>query len=40
MCEQIQTVGQSCLDAPIGALNEEKMHEMDLALRRSLGLEH
>ena len=40
LCEQIQTVDQRRLDDPTGALSGEKMLEVDLALRWSLGLEH
>ncbi len=40
LCEQIQTVDQRRLGAAAGALGGEKMLEVDLALHRSLGLEH
>ena len=40
LCEQIQTVDQLRLGAAAGALSGEKMLEVDLALHRSLGLEH
>ncbi len=39
LCEQIQTVDQRRLNAPAGALNGDKMLEVDLAVHRSLGLE-
>ena len=38
LCEQIQTIEQIRLDRLAGALNEERMEEADLALKRSLGL--
>lgn len=38
LCEQIQTVDQSRLGALAGALSQEKIQEVDLALKRSLGL--
>ena len=37
-CEQIQTIDQTRLDRRAGALSEQKMQEVDLALKRSLGL--
>ena len=40
LCEQIQTVDQGRLSALAGSLAREKMREVDLALHRSLGLEH
>ena len=40
LCEQIQTVDQGRLGDLAGALSREKMGEVDLALHRSLGLEH
>ena len=40
LCEQIQTVDQQRLGAAAGALSGERMLEVDLALHRSLGLEH
>ncbi len=40
LCEQIQTVDQSRLGTLAGALSQEKMREVDLALHHSLGLEH
>lgn len=40
LCEQIQTVDQERLVSLAGALSGEKMREVDLALHRSLGLEH
>ena len=39
LCEQIQTVDQDRLGDRVGALAGEKMREVDLALRWSLGLE-
>jgi mRNA interferase MazF len=39
LCEQVQTVDQSRLGALAGALKDEKMGEVNQALRRSLGLE-
>lgn len=38
LCEQVQTVDQSRLEGPDGNLTEEKMREVDQALRRSLQL--
>ena len=40
LCEQIQTVDQSRLGDIAGVVNQQKMLETDLALHRSLGLEH
>ena len=40
LCEQIQTVDQGRLDGLAGSLSQDKMREVDLALRYSLGLEH
>jgi mRNA interferase MazF len=40
LCEQIQTVDQGRLGSLSGALSGAKMREVDLALHRSLGLEH
>lgn len=40
LCEQIQTVDQGRLSALAGSLGRPKMREVDLALHRSLGLEH
>jgi mRNA interferase MazF len=39
LCEQVQTVNQGRLGDLAGALNTERMWEVDLALHRSLGLE-
>ena len=39
-CEQIQTIDQGRLGRIVGTLSAGKMDEVDLALRRSLGLEH
>ena len=39
-CEQIQTIDQGRLGRLVGTLSAGKMEEVDLALRRSLGLEH
>lgn len=39
-CEQIQTVDQARLGRLLGQLSPEKMQEVDVALHRSLGLEH
>ena len=38
LCEQIQTVDQTRLEAIAGGLSESKMAEVDEALHRSLGL--
>lgn len=40
LCEQVYTVDQRRLGAIVGALSQEKMGEVDLALHYSLGLEH
>ena len=40
LCEQIHAVDQQRLGAQAGVLSGEKMMEVDLALHRSLGLEH
>jgi len=37
-CEQIQTIDQTRLGRLAGALSEQKMQEVDLALKRSMGL--
>ena len=39
-CEQIQTIDQARLGLLAGVLGMEKVGEVDLALHRSLGLEH
>ena len=39
-CEQIQTIDQGRLGRLIGTLSGDRMNEVDLALHRSLGLEH
>ena len=39
-CEQIQTIDQTRLGRLVGALEAEKVFEVDLALQRSLGLEN
>ncbi len=39
-CEQIQTIDQNRLGRLVGVIGGEKMLEVDLALHRSLGLEH
>ncbi|MBM2832208.1 MAG: growth inhibitor [Dehalococcoidia bacterium] len=38
LCEQVHTVDQGRLGGMAGALSRERMVEVDLALRRSLGL--
>ena len=38
-CEQIQTIDQTRLGRLVGALEAEKVSEVDFALQRSLGLE-
>jgi mRNA interferase MazF len=38
-CEQIQTIDQTRLGRLVGALEAEKVTEVDFALQRSLGLE-
>ena len=38
LCEQIQTIDQTRLGRRAGAVSGEKMEEVDLALKRSLGL--
>jgi mRNA interferase MazF len=39
MCEQIMTIDKSRLDGPrIALLDDDMMEEVDVALRRSLGL--
>ena len=40
LCEQIQTVDQRRLGEIVGSLTLSKMQEVDLALHRSLGMEH
>ncbi|MBI4298145.1 MAG: type II toxin-antitoxin system PemK/MazF family toxin [Chloroflexi bacterium] len=40
LCEQIYTIDQRRLGDRSGALSDDKMREIDLALHRSLGLEH
>jgi mRNA interferase MazF len=40
LCEQVQTIDQSRLGGLAGTLSRERMQEVDLALHRSLGLEH
>ncbi len=37
-CEQLQTVDQTRMGRQLGILNAEKMQEIDLALKLSLGL--
>ena len=39
-CEQIQTIDRGRLGRLVGTLSVEKMDEVNLALHRSLGLEH
>ena len=39
-CEQIQTIDQGRLGRLVGTLSAGKMDEVDLALHRSLGLDH
>ena len=39
-CEQIQTIDQARLGRLAGLLGQDTMREVDLALHRSLGLEH
>ena len=39
-CEQIQTIDQKRLGNLVGVLSAERMLEVDVALHRSLGLEH
>ncbi len=39
LCEQIYTVDQRRLGKLAGALNPEKMHQIDAALHHSLGLD-
>ena len=39
-CEQIQTIDQARLGRLVGFLGSDKMREVDVALHRSLGLEH
>lgn len=40
LCEQIQTIDQSRLGPLAGSVGLDKLYEVDLALHRSLGLEH
>ena len=39
LCEQIQTIDQSRLGVSAGAFSGDKMREVEVALRHSLGLE-
>ena len=39
-CEQVQTIDQARLVRLVGTLTTEKMREVDVALRLSLGLVH
>ncbi len=39
-CEQIQTIDQSRLGRLVGELGGRKLEEIDVALRRSLGLDY
>ncbi len=40
LCEQVQTIDQGRLGDLAGALRQEKMREVDVALHYSLGLQH
>ena len=40
LCEQVLTVDQERLDGVAGSLPNERMEQVDIALHRSLGLEH
>ena len=39
-CEQIQTIDRGRLSERVGVLGSDKVREVDLAVHRSLGLEH
>jgi mRNA interferase MazF len=40
LCEQVFTVDQNRLQRLIGALPQDRMRDVDVALHRSLGLDH